>query len=102
MQDQQKEPETAKSEPSKVDLARIIKMFWEALLVPQWSKDDLIDLGKLLYAKVPIGKIDPSKIARLLPPLTEVAKEIHLQLSRGEDRRPETPEKTPAKPTEAA
>jgi hypothetical protein len=97
MQDQSKE---ARPEPSKADLAKIIKMFWEALLTPQWYRNDLIDLGKLVFAKVPLGKIDPALIARLLPPLTEVAREIHRQLiqpPRDESPRPET-----EKPTETA
>ena len=36
---------------SKEEQAFLMKALWEALQMPPWNRDDLIDLGKLIFAK---------------------------------------------------
>jgi hypothetical protein len=69
--------DTSPTEPlSKEETAFLIRSFWEALLGPAWLKDDLIALGKLVFAKVRIRDIDPEMFQRLLPHLTAIANSL--------------------------
>jgi hypothetical protein len=66
--------DTSPTEPlSKEETAFLIRSFWEALLGPAWLKDDLIALGKLVFAKVRLRDIEPEMFQRLLPHLTAIA-----------------------------
>jgi len=69
--------DTSPTEPlSKEETAFLIRSFWEALLGPAWLKDDLIALGKLVFAKVRIRDIEPEMFQRLLPHLTAIANSL--------------------------
>ena len=61
---------------STAEVAALIKATWTALLAPSWPKNDLIDLGKLIYAKIPLSKIDVELYGRLRPHLMAVAQEL--------------------------
>lgn len=56
--------------------ARNIRALWEALLAPNWNKDDLVDLGKAVYARTPLKELDPTKFDRLLPHLIAVTEKL--------------------------
>jgi hypothetical protein len=61
---------------SREDIAFFIKHLWEALLAPSWSRDDLIDLGKAVFARTPLSKIEQKRFDRLLPHLTQMVKSL--------------------------
>jgi hypothetical protein len=61
------------TEHDKAETARYIRAAWEALTAPDCDKDDLIDLGKSVYAKVKLRALDDALFGRLLPYLTTVA-----------------------------
>jgi hypothetical protein len=61
---------------SKEETALLIRSLWEALLEPPWLRNDLIDFGKLVFAKVPLKEIDPAVFAKLLPHLTTIARSL--------------------------
>jgi hypothetical protein len=53
--------------------ALLIRAVWESLLAPKWGRDQLIDLGKLIYTKTPLAQIEPSQLGQLLPHLKQIA-----------------------------
>lgn len=55
------------------DLVFYIRSVWTALVSAPWPKDDLIALGKLVYAKIAISAVDEKLFGRLLPNLRTVA-----------------------------
>lgn len=67
---------TTTSTMSKEDLAFFVNTIWSSLLVPSWLRDDLIELGKAVYAKTPLAKLDDKKFAQLLPFLKVVAESL--------------------------
>ena len=71
------EATTTNEEPSstmsKEDTAFFVKTIWEALLIPSWTKDDLIELGKAVFAKVALAKLDNQRFERLLPFLVKIS-----------------------------
>jgi hypothetical protein len=81
MDEPKKQPETL----SRDEVAGLIKMMWTALLAPDWTKDDLIDLGKTVFAKVSLAKIDDKLYMRLLPQLVKIAESLGLKVRERED-----------------
>lgn len=63
----------SKPEQSKEETAFYIKAFWDAMLAPKWLRDDLIELGKAVYAKEPLATLDDALFARLMPHLVQMA-----------------------------
>lgn len=63
--------------PSQQQLALIIRAFWSALIKPRWSKDDLIDLGKAVFAKRPLASLDEDLFKRIFPHLQEIGQELY-------------------------
>jgi septal ring factor EnvC (AmiA/AmiB activator) len=75
MSEENKAPE-ASQEPgllSKEDTAFFIKTVYESLIAPTWSRDDIIELGKVIYAKAKLADIDDKKFAKLFPYLQQIA-----------------------------
>lgn len=70
-------------EPTKEEVAQYIKAIWGALIEPKWSYDDLVTLGKMVYAKVPLSKIDPEIMKILLPKLAAIARKVAVDLHVG-------------------
>jgi hypothetical protein len=73
--------ETAPTTPtlSKEEQAFLMKALWESLQVPSWNRDDLIDLGKLIFAKKSLKEIasqDEKKFARLFPHLVAMVNHL--------------------------
>ena len=62
-----------KTELSREETAFYIRTFWEALISPSWSRDTLIELGKVVFAKVPLNKLSDEQFAMLIPKLQEIA-----------------------------
>jgi hypothetical protein len=63
-------------ELTQTEQAFLIKSLWSALSSPNWQKDDLIEMGKCLWAKTKLKDIPEKTFARLLPNLTMVANEF--------------------------
>lgn len=61
------------NELDKADVAFLINALWTSLLAPPWPKNDLIEVGKLIYAKVELKDVDGSLFNRLLPSLSAAA-----------------------------
>ena len=56
--------------------AHYVKSLWKSLLVADWSPDDLIELGKVVYARCALADLSNEVFGRLLPHLTKVASHL--------------------------
>jgi hypothetical protein len=81
------EPKPTREEPftlTREDTAFFIRNLWEALITPTWTRDDIIELGKSVFAKIPLSKLDDKKFNQLLPYLTKMseclARKIHAHI----------------------
>ena len=81
---------TDPSKMSREDTAFYIRAMWTALLTPKWLRDDLIELGKAVFAKEALGSMDDTLFARLIPHLTEMANILGAQVAKkgAHDHRP--------------
>jgi hypothetical protein len=71
MSDPAKQPEVLAL--SREESAFFIKTIWEALLAPAWTRDDLIELGKVIFAKIPLNRLPDQQFSKLLPYLQTMA-----------------------------
>jgi hypothetical protein len=62
------------------DIAFYAKNIWNALLEPDWKYDDLVELGKAVYAKIPLNKMDDKKFNRLFPLLVKISQFLGEQI----------------------
>ena len=88
----------------RVDSAFFIRNLWEAVLAPAWTKDDIIEFGKAVFAKVPLSKIDDKRFDLLLPYLTKMsetlAQRLHARIVEEHEMHPTArAEPTDPKPT---
>jgi hypothetical protein len=58
---------------TKEDRAWLVRNLWDALQVPEWTKDDLIDLGKAIFAKKALKELDDKLFDRLFPLVVQIA-----------------------------
>jgi len=65
---------------SKEELAYLMKIEWEALQTPSWSKDDLIEFGKAIFGKTALKDLDPKKFNQLFPFLKAIAEHLGIKL----------------------
>jgi hypothetical protein len=66
-------PAEKKNELNREETAFYIRTFWEALTTPTWTRETLIELGKVVFAKVPLNKLTNEQFAMLIPKLQEIA-----------------------------
>ena len=70
-----------KHEPlSREEQAFLIKILWEALQAPPWSRDDLIEFGKAIFGKTPLKDLDPKKFTQLFPFLVQITNQLGTKL----------------------
>ena len=81
---------------SKEELAYLMKIEWEALQTPSWSKDDLIEFGKAIFGKTRFKDLDPKKFNQLFPFLKAIAEYLGVTLK---EAIPPAPPALPAPPT---
>lgn len=62
-------------------LSGLIRKFWTALTKPNWTKDDLIALGKAAYAKQTLPSLEPAVFERIFPHLQTIGRELMAQLN---------------------
>ncbi len=76
------EPTKANDAPalSREESAFFIKALWEALLAPDWTRDHLIELGKVVFAKIPLNKLSEQQFSTLFPYLQKMASTIGTRL----------------------
>ena len=65
---------------NREEQAFLIKILWEALQVPPWSRDDLIEFGKAIFGKTPLKDLDPKKFDRLFPFLVQITNNLGVKL----------------------
>lgn len=76
--------------------AQNIRAVWEALLAPSWTKDDLIDLGKAIFARTPLKRFDQAKFDRILPHLSKITEMLESKITpMPADPPGDTPESPP-------
>ena len=76
-----KEERIMDSPEQRATRAQNIRTLWETLLAPNWTKDDLIDLGKAIFAKTPLKRFDPAKFDRLFPHLVRVTEMLEAKIT---------------------
>jgi len=80
----EKTDKTEKTEPkpslTNKETAFLIRAFWEALLAPKWSRDHLIELGKAVFAKLPLASLSDAQFAMFMPHLQEIAQSLASRL----------------------
>ena len=77
--------------------AKNIRTLWEALHAPKWTRDDLIDLGKAIFAKTPLKNLDPDKFDKLLPHLIDIVERLEAGLVKLPDPSPKPQDQEEAK-----
>jgi hypothetical protein len=82
---------------SREEQAFLIKILWEALQAPSWSRDDLIEFGKAIFGKTPLKDLDPKKFNQLFPFLKQITDNLGIKLKEAV-----LPSPTPADQVEPA
>ena len=65
---------------SREEQAFLIKILWESLQAPPWSRDDLIEFGKAIFGKTPLKDLDPKKFTQLFPFLKQITDHLGIKL----------------------
>ena len=65
---------------SREEQAFLIKILWESLQAPPWSRDDLIEFGKAIFGKTPLKDLDPKKFNQLFPFLKQITDSLGIKL----------------------
>ena len=65
---------------SREEQAFLIKILWESLQAPPWSRDDLIEFGKAIFGKTPLKDLDPKKFNQLFPFLKLITDNLGIKL----------------------
>lgn len=75
--------ETGNEESSltKEEKAFLIKALWKALQSPSWTKDNLIELGKAIFAKQTLKEMPDARFEIIYPKLVSIAESLGVQLA---------------------
>ena len=65
---------------SREEQAFLIKILWESLQVPSWSRDELIEFGKMIFSKTPFKDLNSKKFNQLSSFLTMIAEHLGAKL----------------------
>ena len=87
---------------TKEELAWLIKAIVESLEVPDWTKDDLIEFGKMIWAKTSLkilAERDEKLFGRLFPHLAKVATHLGTKIATAQASAPPISTATPPAPT---
>jgi hypothetical protein len=66
---------------TKEERVFLMKAIWTALSKPKWTKDDLIDFGKALFARQSLHEMSEKLFARIYPFLLEITDALGKQMS---------------------
>jgi hypothetical protein len=72
---------TPEPEISKEQMKFLIKTLWKCLEAPAWTKDSLITLGKVIFAKKTLKDLDDKAFGEIWPHLKVMAETLDLTLS---------------------
>jgi hypothetical protein len=79
------------SQLSREEQAFLIKILWESLQAPSWSRDDLIEFGKAIFGKTPLKDMDPKKFTQLFPFLKQITDNLGIKLKEAVLPEPSSP-----------
>lgn len=65
---------------TREEQAFLIKVQWEALQAPSWTRDDIIEFGKAIYAKTALKDLDSKKFNQLFPFLKQITDHLGIKL----------------------
>ena len=88
---------------TKEELAWLIKAIVESLEVPDWTKDDLIEFGKMIWAKTSLKTLaerNEKLFNRLFPLLAKVATYLGTKIATVQVSAPPTSTTTPPTPAD--
>lgn len=66
---------------SKEEKAFLMKALWKALQTPAWTKDELVELGKAIFAKETLGKMADKRFEIIYPNLVKIVESLGVQLA---------------------
>jgi len=75
----------------------LTKKLWAALQAPNWDRESLIELGRLIYLKTPIEKIDGKLFDKLGPSIVRIARTLGCSIRTDLWTSPEKKEETDAR-----
>ena len=81
---------------SREEQAFLIKILWESLQAPSWSRDDLIEFGKAIFGKTPLKDMDPKKFTQLFPFLKQITDNLGIKLKEAVLPTPASTQDAPA------
>lgn len=64
----------------------LMTSLWEALIGQKWTKDDLIDFGKAIFAKLTLQDMDERTFAKIFPHLSGVVVNLGTLLRKEAER----------------
>jgi hypothetical protein len=76
----------------KLEQAAAIRKLWKALILPKWTKDDLIDFGKAIFSKVDLKDMPEKTLVKVLPFLKTVADELRKNEPKAEPKNEPSPD----------
>ena len=88
---------------TKEELAWLIKALVESLEIPDWTKDDLIEFGKMIWAKTSLKALaerNEKLFSRLFPLLANVATHLGTKIATVQVSAPPTSTTTPPTPAD--
>jgi hypothetical protein len=91
-------------ELTKQEKKTLMRALWSALLEPKWTKDDLIDFGKAIFAKKSLREMDDKVFEQIFPFLDEITASLgrKLQIAAIEEAALSPPEQEQGKEKAAA
>ena len=78
-------------ELTKEEKAFFTKAVWKALSAPDWSKDDLIDFGKALYAKKTLRDMEDKTFKKIFPFLEKITNSLGITLAEQAEAKTDQP-----------
>ena len=81
----------------------LMKALWASLIEPKWTKDDLIDFGKAIFAKKGFKEMSDAEFAKVFPFLTQITANLGKRLmEKKTELSAASPAETEDAPAEAA
>jgi hypothetical protein len=77
----EKEKPPAEETISKEQMKFLVKSLWRCLQAPSWTKDSLITLGKVIFAKKTLKDLDDKAFNEIWPHLKVMAETLDVTLT---------------------
>ncbi len=89
-------PSTSPAPISKEESAILIKALWKGLTTPPWTRDDMIEFGKVVFAKISLSSMPAELFKRLLPYLQAIVGVMAAEMSNSPSLHPTPPPPQPS------